>query len=108
MPVSVATTTSLAALGVLVAVLAGVHAALGLARIFEHAAGGEHVHALAGHVAGGDVLHHARRAAALGVDQEVGVGVRGARGFDVGGADAGVHVALAVPHVHRRPSSFST
>ena len=37
---------------------------------------------------GGDVLHHARRAAALGVDQEVRARVGGARGLDVGGADA--------------------
>ena len=58
------------------------------------------MHALGDDVAGGDVLHHARRAAALGVDQEVRARVRGARGFDVGRADAGVDVALAVPDVH--------
>ena len=51
-------------------------------------------------VARGDVLHDARRAAALGVDQEVRSWMRGACGLDVGRADAGVHVALAVPHVH--------
>ena len=50
-------------------------------------------------VTGGDVLHHAGRAAALGVDQEVGAGVRGAHRRDVGRADPGVDVALAVPDV---------
>jgi len=58
------------------------------------------VHALGVDVAGGDVLHHARGAAALGVDQEVGAGVRRARRGDVVGTYPGVHVALAVPHVH--------
>ena len=52
-------------------------------------------------VAGGDVLHHRGRAAALGVDEEVGAGMRGAHRRDVARADAGVDVALAVPHVHR-------
>ena len=50
-------------------------------------------------VAGGDVLHRLGRAAALGVDQELGVGVLGARAGDVVGADPGVDVALAVPDV---------
>ena len=50
-------------------------------------------------VAGGDVLHRLGRAAALGVDQELGLGVLGAGPLDVLGADAGVDVALAVPDV---------
>ena len=55
---------------------------------------------LAVEVAGGDVLHDAGRAAALGVDQELGGGMRGAHRGDVGGADPGVDVAFAVPDVH--------
>ena len=51
-------------------------------------------------VAGRHVLHHAGRAAALRVDQELGVRVRGARRGDVRGPDPGVDVALAVPDVH--------
>ena len=47
----------------------------------------------------GDVLHHARRAPALGVDQEVRVRVGGAHGVDVVGPDARMHMALAVPDV---------
>ncbi len=66
----------------------------------EHAAGGEHVGVLGVHVAGGHVLHDRRRAAALGVDQELGARVGRAHVGDVGGPDAGVHVALAGPHVH--------
>ena len=66
MPVSVAMiTVPLGVAGVLLGVL-------------DHPAGREHVHALGVDVAGGDVLHDAGRAAALGVDQEVGAGVRGA------------------------------
>ena len=49
--------------------------------------------------AGGDVLHRLGRAAALGVDQELGLGMFGAGAGDVLRADAGVHVALAVPDV---------
>ena len=71
-----------------------------LAREVEHAAGGQHVGALGVHVAGGHVLHDLRGAAALGVDHELGPGMLGAHGGDVGGADSGVHVALAVPDVH--------
>ena len=56
--------------------------------------------ALVRHVPGRHVLHHARRAAALGVHQQLGSGVAGAGGFEVRRADPGVHVALAVPHVH--------
>ena len=70
-------------------------------RVVEHPAGREHVHALGRDVAGGDVLHDRRRAAALRVDQEVGARVRGAHLGDVARADPGVDVALAVPHVHR-------
>ena len=74
-----------------------------LARVAEHAAGREHVHALGVDVAGRDVLHDARRAPALGVDQEVRAGVRSPDRPDVVGLDPGVHVALAVPDVHRAP-----
>ena len=53
-------------------------------------------------VAGGDVLHRLGRATAFGVDQKLRVGVlRPGRG-DVCRPDAGVHVALAVPHVEAR------
>ena len=51
-------------------------------------------------VAGGDVLHDLGRAAALGVDQELGARVLVAHARDVRRADAGVDVALAVPDVH--------
>ena len=74
-----------------------------VAREVEHAAGGQHVRALGVDVAGGHVLHHLRGAAALGVDHELGVGVRRAHGRDVGRPDARVHVALAVPDVHPLP-----
>ena len=47
----------------------------------------------------GDVLHRLGRAAALGVDQELGLGMLGPGLGDVVGADAGVDVALAVPDV---------
>ena len=47
-----------------------------------------------------------RRAAALGVDEEVGAGVLGADALDVARADARVHVALAVPDVHRPPDAL--
>ena len=52
-------------------------------------------------VTGGHVLHHRGRAAALRVHQELGAGVTGAQILDVLRGDAGVHVAFAVPHVHR-------
>ena len=42
----------------------------------------------------------ARRAAALGVDEQLGVGVLGDPGLEVGAVDAGVDVALAEPDVH--------
>ena len=57
------------------------------------------MHALGVDVAGGDVLHRLGRAAALGVDQELGLGMLGAGLGDVVRADAGVDVALAVPDV---------
>ena len=50
----------------------------------------------------GHVLHGLGRAAALGVDQELGLGMLGAHLGDVVGADAGVHVAFAVPDVEAR------
>src|SRR5207248_5146626 len=86
-----------------IAVLApgfAVDIALGVTRVGEHAPGGEHVHSARGYISGGHVLHDAGRAAALRVDEEVGLGMRRPRGLDVAGADARVHVALAVPHVH--------
>ena len=46
-----------------------------LARVAHHALGREEVGPVRGDVAGGDVLHHLGRAAALGVDQEVGLGL---------------------------------
>ena len=46
-------------------------------------------------VAGGDELHHLGDAAALGVDEELGVGMGGALRADVLGPDPGVDVALA-------------
>ena len=52
------------------------------------------------HVARGHVLHDLGRAAALGMDQELGARVLGAHVGDVRRADARVHVALAVPDVH--------
>ena len=61
------------------------------------------MHALGVDVAGGDVLHDRRRAAALGVDEEVGARVLGAGARDVAGPDPGVDVALAVPDVQRAP-----
>ena len=74
-----------------------------LGRVGEHPARGEHVHALGVDVAGGHVLHDRGRAAALGMDEEVGARMLGARARDVGGTDAGVDVALAIPHVERSP-----
>ena len=47
-----------------------------------------------------EVLHHRRRAAALGVDEHVGVGVLVAHPLDVVGAQGGVDVALAGPDAH--------
>ncbi len=67
--------------------------------VLQHPRGGEHVDALGIDVAGGDVLHRLGGAAALGVDQELGLGVLGPGLGDVAGADAGVDVALAVPDV---------
>ena len=75
----------------------------GIAGEVEHAPRGEHVRALGVDVAGGHVLHDLRRAAALGMDHELGAGVLGAHGGDVGRADARVDVALAVPDCMRRP-----
>ncbi len=68
--------------------------------VAHHPARREHVHALGADVAGGHVLHHRGRAAALGVDQEVGARVGVAHRGDVARADAGVDVALAVPDAH--------
>ena len=59
------------------------------------------MHALLLDFAGGDELHHLGDAAALGMDEELGVGMGGALGADVVGPDAGVDVALARPDVHR-------
>ena len=67
--------------------------------VLQHPRGREHVDALGVDVAGGDVLHRLGRAAALGVDQELGLGVLGPGAGDVVGADPGVDVALAVPDV---------
>ena len=49
-----------------------------LGDVVEHLPGREHVHALLLDFAGGDELHHLGDAAALGVDEELGVGVGGA------------------------------
>ena len=69
--------------------------------VVEHLPGGEHVHALLLDFAGGDELHHLGHAAALGMDEELGIGMRGALCPDVVGPDPGVDVALAGPDVHR-------
>ena len=45
-------------------------------------------------------VQRARRAAALGVDEQLGVGLGLTRSLQVGAVDAGVHVALAHPDVH--------
>ena len=82
MPVSVATSAVLAS------------SSLGEA---HHALGREEVGLLGIDVAAGDVLHDLGGAAALGVDQEVHLGVLLAQLVDRRGPDAGVHVALAVP-----------
>ena len=63
-------------------------------------AGGEHVRVVGVHVARRHVLHHLGGAAALGMDQELGAGVLGPHVGDVRRPDSGVHVALAVPHLH--------
>jgi len=55
-------------------------------------------------VSGGHVLHRLGRAAALGVDQELGLRVLGSGSLDVLGANPGVHVALAVPDVEAGPT----
>ena len=79
---------------------------VGLARVLEHAAGGEHVGVLGVDVARGHVLHDRGRAAALGVDQELGARVGLTHVGDVAGPDARVHVALAGPDVHPPPGDL--
>ena len=66
-----------------------------LPRRVDHAAGRQDLGARLGHDAGADEVQRARRAAALGVDEQLGVGILGDPGLEVGAVDAGVDVALA-------------
>ena len=75
-------------------------AAFGRLGVLEHASRGEDVDPLPGHVPGRHVLHHAGRAAALRVHQQLCPRVVGAGRFEVRGPDPRVDVALAVPYVH--------
>src|ERR1700734_4069877 len=100
MPISGATTASPPAGALTLARNLGARVVLGALGVLQHAARGQHVHALCRDIARRDVLHDAGGTAALWVNQEVSSRVRSARGGDVRRADTRVHVALAVPHVH--------
>jgi hypothetical protein len=65
----------------------------------EHPRRREHLDSLRVEVTGRDVLHRLGGASALGMDQELRVGMLVPHRRDVVGADAGVHVALPVPDV---------
>ena len=65
----------------------------------EHSAGRQHMGTILGKVAVAGQPQGAGRAATLGVDVEVGLGIGLDLVTQLGGGDVGVHVALAHPDV---------